>query len=87
MASAVYVRKVIDAVKRMVEKEERGKNVVIYVVPEGSTETLETPVRNIMENVGKKPRIVDCCRLGKETERSVPPVKVTRQVHLLLQKF
>ena len=30
-----------------------------------------------MENVGQKPRIVDCCRLRKKTEGSVRPVKVT----------
>ena len=53
------------------------KNLVIYGVPEGSTETLETRIGNIMENVGQKPRIVDCSRLGKETEGSVRPVKVT----------
>ena len=87
VVSAVNVRKVSDAVKMVVEKEDKGKNVVIYRVPEGSTETLETRVGSIVENLGQKPRIVDCCRLGKETERSVPPVKVTRQVHLLLQKF
>ena len=38
---------------------------------------METRVRKIMENVGQKPRIVDCCRLRKKTEGSVRPVKVT----------
>ena len=27
--------------------------------------------------MGQKPRTVDCCRLGKETEGSLRPVKVT----------
>ena len=66
-----------DAVKRDVETEERGKNVVIYGAPEGSTQTLETRVGNIMEHVDQKPRIGDCCRLGKETEGSVRPMEVT----------
>ena len=72
--NTLNVRKVSDAVKRVVEKEKRGKKVVICGVPERSTETLETRVGNIMDNVGQKPRIVDCCRLGKETEGSVRPL-------------
>ena len=64
MVGAVNVKKVDDAVKRVIEKEERGQNV-IDGVPERSTERLETRVGNIMEIVGQKPRIVECRRLGR----------------------
>ena len=58
--SAFSLKKIGDTVKKVVEKEERGKNVVIYGVPEGSTETSETCIGKIMEHVDKNPQIVDC---------------------------
>ena len=77
VTSAFNTRRVGDAVKKAVEKDERGKNVVIFGIPEDITQTLETRVGGVLENLGKKPRIVDCCRLGKEQEGAVRPVKVT----------
>lgn len=77
VSSAFNTKKVGDAVKHAVEKDERGKNVVIFGVPEDITQTLETCVGGVLEHLGQKPRIVDCCRLGKEQEGAVRPVKVT----------
>ena len=79
VATAISVKKVGEAVKKVVEKEEREKNLVIYGVPEQeeSTESLESRIGDILQNVGQKPRIVECCRLGKIQDEATRPVKVT----------
>ena len=55
---------------------------MIFGVPEGSTETLETRVGNIMENVGQKLRIVDCCRLGKGNSKLLKNAEGCRQIFI-----
>ena len=77
VASAISVRKVGNAVRQVVDKEERSKNIVIYGVPEDLSQPLESRVGDIMQHLDQKPRIVDCCRLGKEQEGAVRPIKVT----------
>ena len=64
-------------VKQVVEKEERGRNLVLYGVPEDESQQLEKKVEDILHHVGQKPRIVDCCRLGRVQEGTTRPVKVT----------
>ena len=78
-ASVISVKKVGDAVKQVVEKECKGRNVIIYGAPETENQLLESQVENIFELVGQKPRIVDCCRLGRVGDgvRAKRPVKVS----------
>ena len=66
-----------NAVKQVVDKEERGRNVVIYGVPEDFNQTLESQVDGVLHHVEQKPRIVECCRLGREQDGVVRPLKVT----------
>ena len=66
VASSVFsVKKVGQVVKDAVEKEERGKSLVLYGVPKEANEQLNTRVGDILENTGQKPRILECFRLGK----------------------
>ena len=77
VARALSVKKVGDAVKQVAEKEERCRNVVIYGVAEEENQPLETRVGAIFQHVGQKPRIVECCRLGRVQDDATRPVKVT----------
>ena len=43
-----------NAVKQVVEKKERGGNVVIYGVPEDCNQTLESQVEGAPHHVGQK---------------------------------
>ena len=54
--------------KQVVEKEERGRNAVIYGVPKDCNQTLESQVEEVLHHVRQKPRIVECCRLGREQD-------------------
>ena len=51
--------------KQVVDKDERGRNVIFYRVPEESTQPSETRVGDIMQHLGLKPRNMDYCRLGR----------------------
>lgn len=77
VASSVFsVKKVGEVVKDAVEKEERGKNLVLFGVNEEANEQLNTRVGDILENTGQKPRILECFRLGKVEDGNTRPVKV-----------
>ena len=71
------VNPVGNAKKQVVEKEERGRNIVIFGVPEDGYQTLESQVERVLNYVGQKPRIVEYCRLVREQDGAVCPVKVT----------
>ena len=75
-ASVMSAKKVGETVRQVVEKEERGRNVIMYGVPENGDQPLETHVGEILEKTGQKPRISECCRLGQRRDGAVRPVKV-----------
>ena len=75
--SAISVKRVGEAVKQMVDRDERGRNVIIFGVSEDTKQPLETRVGEVLQQIGQKPRIIDCCRLGQEKEGAVRPVKIT----------
>ena len=77
VSSVVSVKKVGDAVKLVVEKEQRAKNVVFYGVNEAQDQPLEPRVQEILNHLGQKPRIVECCRLGKVRDGDTRPIRVT----------
>ena len=77
VSSSVTAKKLGDVVKLVAEKEERGRNVVMFGFAEEQTEQLESRVEEILQRIGQKPRIVECCRLGRVKDGAVRPVKVT----------
>ena len=87
VARALSVKKVGDAVKQVAEKEERCRNVVIYGVPEEENQPLETRVGANFQHVGQKPRIVECCRLGRIQDDATRPVKVTLSSSAIFTEF
>ena len=56
-------------------EEDRGKNIVIYGVQEEENEDLHAKVLEVLHHVEEKPRIVSCCRLGREKVDGGPDVK------------
>ena len=72
VASSVFsVNKVGEVVMDAVEKEERGKSLVLYGVPKEANEQLNTRVGDILENTGQKPRILECFQLGKVQDGNI----------------
>ena len=65
------------AVKTVVQEEDRGRNVMIFNLPEQEGEEINTVVAGVFKAIGEKPR-VEACRIGKKkSTNSVRPVKVT----------
>ena len=64
------------AVQTVVQEEDRGRNVMIFNLPEQEGEEINTVVAGVFEAIGEKPR-VEACRIGKrKSTNSRRPVKV-----------
>ena len=65
------------AVQTVVQEEDRGRNVMIFNLPEQEGEEINTVVAGVFEAIGEKPR-VEACRIGKRKSTNLRrPVKVT----------
>ena len=64
-------------VKSVVEHDDRGKNLMIFGLPDEEEEILNDKVYELCETLGEKPR-VDATRLGKRCTKNekIRPVKV-----------
>ena len=65
------------AVKSVVEEEDRSKNVIVFGVKEEDEEKLETKISDIFQQVSEKPRVSEVSRIGRVAEGKDRPVKVT----------
>ena len=65
------------AVKSAVQEEDRGKNLMMFGVPEEGKENLSEKVQEVFSELGLKP-VTEVCRVGKTGSKERPrPVKVT----------
>ena len=76
-STALAPKKLHAAVQKVAQKEERSKNVMIYGLKEKSDDDHElvSRVESVLSEVGEKPVIKDCCRIGLKKENSVRPVR------------
>ena len=72
-------KKIEAAVRKVVDKDDRSKNVIIYGIVESQNENLQGKVEEVLENTGEKPLLRDCVRVGvKKADATLPrPVKFT----------
>ena len=73
-------------VKRVVEEEDRSRNLVIFGLAEAEGEKITERVGEVFEALGVKPR-VEACRIGKKkssSEKACRPVKVTVSSSLMV---
>ena len=76
-SNAVSTKKIESAVRRVAEKQDRSKNVIIYGVKELENEKLQEKVEEVLDMIGEKPFVRDCVRVGvKKSDDTLPrPVK------------
>ena len=74
-SNAFAPKKIQAAVQKASEKEERNHNVIIYGLEEKNNENLRSNVEEVLSEIGEKPRIQDCCRVGLKKEGSSRPIK------------
>ena len=70
-------KKIQVAIKKAANEEDRSKNLMIFGLQEENDEDLESKVGEVLEHLNEKPRIVNCCRVGKGITKGVKPVKFT----------
>lgn len=76
-SSTAQLRRVV---KATVEEEERSRNVVIFGLQENTdqlVENTESLVTETCEQVGEKPRVLSCSRIGLKREGETRPILVT----------
>ena len=74
-SKALAPRKMKAALKRATEEEDRSLNLVIYGLKEKPAENLEERVLEVLQHIDEKPRVVSCCRMGKDVADGGPAVK------------
>ena len=63
-SAALTPQKIASAVKQVNAQEDRSKNVIIFCLPEGQTENVESNVSEILDLLEEKPKVIDCRRIG-----------------------
>ena len=78
-AAALAPKKIRAAVKTVSDKEDRGRNVIIYGLddPDEPDQSLEAEVQKVLSEIDEKPVVRDCCRVGLKKPSSKRPVKFT----------
>ena len=80
-AAALAPRKIQAAVRKVVDREDRSRNVIIYGVSETSGEVLQKRVEEVLVEIGEKPAVKDCCRVGVERVGVSRPIKLSLRSH------
>ena len=75
-SAALSQRKLQSAVKLAAEKEDRSRNAVIYGVKEEAEEIRHDKSLEILQDVGERPMIRECCRIGQKRRDKPRPVKL-----------
>ena len=78
-SAALAPKKIEAAVRKVSDKDDRSKNVIIYGVEESDSESLKEKIETVLEEIGEKPVLRDFCRVGvKKSEIKCPrPIKFT----------
>ena len=78
-SAALAPRKIEAAVRKVSDKEDRCRNVIIYGVEETDNEKLNAKIASVLEEIGERPVIRDFCRVGvkKQDVKTPRPIKFT----------
>ena len=68
-------KRIHNVVRKVAVKEETLKNVIIYGLSETDGEDLEGRVNDVLSEIGEKPVVRDCTRLGLRKADIVRPIK------------
>ncbi len=72
-------KKIEAAVRKVTDKYNRSRSVIIYGVKEKDSELLQDTIEEVHEKIGEKPLVTDCLRVGtKKSCDTLPrPIKFT----------
>ena len=78
-SAALAPKKIEAAVRKVSDKDDRSRNVIIYGVEEEENEALKHKIETVLETIGEKPVVKDYGRVGvKKSDVKTPrPIKFT----------
>ena len=77
-AGNVFTPEIVkEAVKSVVQEEDRNRNIMIFGIKEQEEDEVQTVVSDVFEAIGEKPRVTECSRIGRAKSGVVRPIKVT----------
>ena len=89
-SAALEPRKIVSAVRKVAEREDRSKNVIVFGVPEEQEETVDNKVKLLLEKLEEKPHTANCCRIGQSKPGISRPIRFKVQssdsVYQILRK-
>ena len=74
-SNALTPKRIHNVVRKVAVKEETMKNVIVYGLSETEGEDVEGRVNEVLSELGEKPVVRDCIRLGLRKENTVRPIK------------
>ena len=74
-SAALTPQKIASAVKQVNAQEDRSKNVIIFGLPEGQTENVESKVSEILNLLEEKPKVIDCRGIGHDHPGKPRPIR------------
>ena len=76
-SEAFAPKRIQTVVRKIAVKEETMKNVIVYGVSETEGEDVRSKVEHVLADIGEKPVVRDCSRLGSRKEGAVRPIRFT----------
>ena len=74
-ATALNAQKIETAVRKVAEKDDRSRNVIIYGVTEKDNEVVQDAVQSILGHINEKPQVKECYRVGAKKADAHRPIK------------
>ena len=74
-SDALTPHKIASVVTKVNREEDRSSNVVVFGLAEEEQEDLNSKVNVLLEQLEEKPKIMNCCRLGKSKSHLARPIK------------
>ena len=68
-------QKIEKAVRKVVEKEDRSRNVIMCGIEEKDNEVVQEAVASVLEQINEKPLIKECYRVGVKRGNAQRPIK------------
>ena len=74
-SAALEPQKIVSAVRKVAEGEDRNKNLIVFGVPEEQGENLDSKVKLMLHKLDEKPRVADCGRIGQSKPGVPRPIR------------
>ena len=76
-SSALSSKKLEAIVRKVAVTEDMGKNAIVYGLAETEHEKLQEKVEEVLAEIGEKPKLTNCSRVGTTRDNVSRPVKIT----------